>query len=456
MGLTITGIRYGGYFHGMTVVSDRAVGLSGDKLSFHRYTNPLISVLTDPGQETPFTIGIFGSWGSGKSSLLRMLEERLQMEHAEEFVCVAFNPWVHRSEENMLVPLLHTLRDALNRDQKARFVESGKKIFDVLMRLGADVLLKKITTDAVSLEKIEALEKKYIQSKHLVESEMRNLHKTLQDLLEEIHGQDGKPRLVLLIDDLDRCEPDQIISLLDSVKLFLDLQHVFVILAVDREVVHRGIQVRYSKFSFAAGREETVGYEYLEKMIQLPIELFPLSPAQVDTLALTVFPNAEHAATRDLIKKVALPNPRKIKRLMNIFAVVRALKNAEPSLSSLNEETVLRLIALQVQYPELYWEVARLPVALEALAKVYCGELLLSNPAAFLEYKGLADALRKLCTEYHKPGSNLEQIFKNSRFVEFQGDLPRYLSMLGGPSSNIGGQAEQPSAPGGTAGGPSV
>lgn len=452
MELTITGIRYGGYFRGMTVVSDRAVGLSGDKLSFHRYIDPLISVLTDPEQETPFTFGIFGSWGSGKSSLLRMLEERLQKDHADEFVCVAFNPWVHRGEANMLIPLLHTLRDALDRDPKTRFIESGKKIFDVLLRLGADVLLKKFTTDAVSLEKIEVLEKKYIERKQLVESEMRNLHKTLQGLLEEIHNQEGKPRLVLLIDDLDRCEPDQIISLLDSVKLFLDLQHVFVILAVDREVVHRGIQVRYSKFSFAAGREETVGYEYLEKMVQLPIELFPLSPIQVNALAESVFPDAEHAATRELIKKVALPNPRKIKRLMNIFAVVRALKNAEPSLSDLDEETVLRLIALQVQYPELYWEVARLPVALEALAKVYSGALLLTNPGAFLGYKGLADALQKLCVKYHQPGSNLEQIFKDSRFVASRDDLPRYLSMLGGPSSLGGNAAAQP-APGGTTGG---
>ena len=279
MGLTITNIRYGGYFGGMTVVSDAPVGLDGDRLSFRRYLDPLVSVITDPEQQTPFTVGVFGAWGSGKSSLLQMLNEQLEKDYSEKFVRVWFDPWTYRGEPNLLIPLLHTLRDSLDKDTNHRFVESAEKIGEVLLRLGTDLLLKAVTADAVSVEKLEMLEKQYLERRFAVESMMRNLRKTLQEQVNIIYQ--GGARLVLLVDDLDRCDPDQIIALLDSIKLFLDLEHVFVFLAVDREVIHRGIQIRYDKFRFAAGREEVVGYEYLEKMVQLPVELFPLSGTQI-------------------------------------------------------------------------------------------------------------------------------------------------------------------------------
>src|SRR6185437_7765945 len=80
-----------------------------DWLKFQRYVDPLLSIFADPQTETPFTIGVFGTWGSGKSTLLSMLCERLEEKHPAKFVRVWFNPWNHRREPNMLVPLLHAL-----------------------------------------------------------------------------------------------------------------------------------------------------------------------------------------------------------------------------------------------------------------------------------------------------------------------------------------------------------
>src|SRR5690349_11772731 len=84
-----------------------------DLLRFSRYVDPLVSVLTHEHTRTPFTIGIFGAWGTGKSTLLSLLDTRLATDYPERFVRVHFNPWVHRKDENMLVPLLHTLHDTL-------------------------------------------------------------------------------------------------------------------------------------------------------------------------------------------------------------------------------------------------------------------------------------------------------------------------------------------------------
>jgi predicted KAP-like P-loop ATPase len=112
-----------------------------DLLDFDRYLVPLKSALSSATLDTPFTVGIFGAWGTGKSTLLRLLEAELKAYTSDDvrFVCVRFNPWMYRKEPNILIPLLNSLRDALNESPFEQARESGKKMFDVLVRLGADL-----------------------------------------------------------------------------------------------------------------------------------------------------------------------------------------------------------------------------------------------------------------------------------------------------------------------------
>jgi len=126
-----------------------------DLLDFQRYLVPLKSVLCSATLDTPFTVGIFGPWGTGKSTLLRLLEDELKAFSSDDvrFVCVRFNPWIYRKESNVLIPLLNSLRDALNESPFEQARESGKKMFDVLVRLGADIVLKSFTAGVVDMEK---------------------------------------------------------------------------------------------------------------------------------------------------------------------------------------------------------------------------------------------------------------------------------------------------------------
>jgi predicted KAP-like P-loop ATPase len=197
----------------LQVVSDAIAQTSRDLLHFERYVAPLTAIFADPDAETPFTVGIFGTWGSGKSTLIRMLNEKLEQEYIDRFVRVDFNPWVHRNEPNMLVPLLHTLQDALLEDRGNRFRESAAKIGNVLLRLGADFLLRHLTADAVSLEKLESLEEDWKEQRGKVISEIRQLHKTLQQEVNNIAARGA--RVILFIDDLVRFQPTEMIDLLE-------------------------------------------------------------------------------------------------------------------------------------------------------------------------------------------------------------------------------------------------
>jgi predicted KAP-like P-loop ATPase len=415
----------------LPILSDAAISSADrDLLKFSRYIGPLISILTDSQAETPFTIGIFGSWGSGKTSLLEMLNDYLKTGHPDEFLRVRFNPWVHRSEPNMLVPLLHTLHDTLEEDKKKRFIESAKKIGNVLFRLGSDALLKSMTANVVSLETLEKLEQSYLKERGKVESEIRKLRKTLQTEAEEVANKGAK--IIFFIDDLDRCDPAQIIDLLEAIKIFFDLHNVFIILAVDKEVIDRGIEVKYSKFKFGENRQSALGSEYLEKMIQLPLQLYPLGEAQVGSYIEALKPSQGVLARIDLLKTLISPNPRKIKRIINILMVANEISEVTPELKELNVETITRLAILQVQSGDLYTEIVKQPDLLVALELLSNNKIGVDNPDHFSRWGNRAKSIQALCKIYHRPDTYLGTLFKSSSFEETADKLPLYLTMLGG------------------------
>jgi hypothetical protein len=415
----------------LSILSDATVKADRDLLNFNRYITPLIYILTNPQTETPFTVGIFGAWGSGKSTLLSILDEQLQISHPDEFVRIHFNPWIHRGEQNMLVPLLHTLHDTLAEDSKNRFVESSKKIANVLVRLGADALIKSFTANISSLEALEKLEQNYLQGRGRVESEMRRLRSTLQAEADVIAAKNA--RLIFFIDDLDRCDPAQIIDLLESIKLFLDLRHVFVILAVDKEVIDRGIEVKYSKFQFGENRQAALGAEYLEKMVQLPLQLFPLDKGQVEAFIERLKPEEPILSQVKLLVSLIHPNPRKIKRIINILTVINDITDSSPNLKTLKRDLIAQLVIMQVQSADLYAAAVRQPELFFALERVFDGDL---RPNSIEDYKDFGDrreAIQKLVLKFYMPESYLKTIFfKKKPFSSIKDDLQTYLSMIGG------------------------
>jgi hypothetical protein len=415
----------------IAVLSDAPVSGSGDLLGFRRYIDPLVSVITNPRTQTPFTIGVFGSWGSGKSTLLTMLDERLVGDHGERFVRVHFNPWVHRREPQMLLPLLNALHAELNADPAHRFAGTVKRLGTIMLTLAADEALKRITLGAADVEKIGRLSRQYAEQRGLIDSQTGRLRAALQREADRLAAQDR--RLIFFIDDLDRCEPDQIIDLLESVKLFLDLRNVFVVIAIAKEVVDRGISVKYRSFDLPDDRRAAIGDEYLDKMIQLPLHLFPLGPADVGRFIQAAEPGPLVLAHTPTLQKVVVPNPRKIKRVLNLLTVTEAIIANTPGLGPLRFDLVVRLVVLRVQSPEMFADVVRRPALLRGLELVYQGKLLPTVEEGFRAHFGTqAPEIHRLTLRYHHAQDYLSPLFADSAFDTAATDLPLYLTMIGG------------------------
>lgn len=416
-----------------SVLSDAPVSAQRDLLEFSRYYEPLLTLIASDTLETPFTLGVFGPWGSGKSTLIEILEEKLKQPRGNlGFLCVRFNPWMYRKEPNLLVPLLNALHEALDRSPIAKVKKSAEKIFDVLVHLAADVLLKKITAGAVDLDKLDKLEQAYLKRRGEIDNQLRNLRSCLESVASTL--QSANVRIVFFIDDLDRCDPAEIVDVLESMKLFLDVENMVHVLALDKEVIDRGIEVKYGKFSFGE-RQKALGAEYLEKIIQMPVYLFPLHADQVRGYILALDSSQEVTDQIDLLVATLSPNPRKIKRVLNMLALTKSILNANPKRYANVDWAVLTSIAiLRVQEPELYMEAARLPNLLVALEQVYRGKRNVKSASDFVEFKDKAEAVRALCEKFYRPAGPLASIFQNTegRFQNAGGKLDHYVSLVGG------------------------
>jgi hypothetical protein len=355
-----------------------------------------------------------------------------------EFIRVRFNPWLYRDEKNLLIPFLHTLRDQLEASTSQRLLKSAKKLGTILTEVGASVLLKTATVGQVTLKDLEEREKKYMARNKRATSTIRLLRTEMEEVVGAATGDGKNARLVFLIDDLDRCDPFQVLDLLESVKLFLDQRYCFFLLAMDEEVVSRGIQIKYSQYQFSDERKALIGSEFLDKMIQLPVYLYPLAPEQIRGYIEQLPLPDEIKQQAHSLAKAMLPNPRKIKRICNLISLILSICAQDERLKRVIVPSILgKLILLQVQEPTLYHEIGRIPALTRILTNVLSGKM--RDPdklAGYQELGELAENSRDICLRYLKRGGWIKELFTAEPFFPESEQLAVYLTMLSrGPAN---------------------
>lgn len=272
-----------------------------DLLNFS-YLSEQVAEIAEDDNLSPATIGIYGDWGSGKSTLMKLTKKLLDSD--QNTLTVEFNGWLFEGYEDAKTALCGTILDAMhNAEKKNLFVKGKDKIAKLLKQVDKGKLLSKgikygldflltggvgtITeltlTGLISSIKQKAGDVSEGEIKKLIDTlktedikrtEIKNFRKAFKEIFDDCKNE----RLVVFIDELDRCTPDTILDIFEAIRLFLYVPGATFIIGADERLVSYAVKTKYRDIP---GHDIDISKEYLEKLVQYPVKIPQLNEQEV-------------------------------------------------------------------------------------------------------------------------------------------------------------------------------
>ena len=406
-----------------------------DLLYYEAIAQTVVRLVTEESHK-PLSVGVHGDWGAGKSSVLLMLEEAFATD--ERVLCVRFNGWLFQGFEDAKAVLIETIVDELlrNRSTRAKITDQAKK---VLRRVDWMKVARKASTCGISLatgipnpdtlrdlsaaaravaakgagdvtaEDAAALVGGSNEFLATVENDAapEQMH-AFREEFEELLKRAEIDRLVVLLDDLDRCLPEIAVATLEAMRLFLFVPRTAFVIAADEGMIEYAVRQHFPDLPVTTG-PTTYARNYLEKLIQVPFRLPSLGYAETRiyiTLLLVLNECGEESDTfskivglaRDVLRRPwkgpglerkaineslgsvpeaveralelsgriapiladgARGNPRQIKRFINTMMLRLAIAEERGFRDELNISVLAKIMLAERFAPELYDAMAR-------------------------------------------------------------------------------------------------
>ncbi|MCP4686665.1 MAG: hypothetical protein GY859_01365 [Desulfobacterales bacterium] len=300
--------------------------------------------------QTPLVIGIYGAWGVGKTSLMKLIEGELDQQKNRT---VWFDAWQHQFDENPVVALAHLLVNKLD----PNWMREGKKMIRAIGSAFASTLLQK--TSGFNIDDIDKFGKMYEEERFQIRDVRVRLREHFKHIIEKTRQAGGvKKRLVFFIDDLDRCMPDEAMKLIESLKLYLNIEGCIYFLGVDRTALEHSINQRYQEMDVKEA-------DYLDKIIQLPFTVPPIEPGCMSSFVAPLL-SPDLQTCRGMLVKNLGSNPRQVKRFINTLTFNHQLADGL-NIPDYNPRVLTLLLLIQLQQTKLYKRIAAQPDLLKKL-----------------------------------------------------------------------------------------
>lgn len=268
---------------------------AGDQLGRKRFAEQVYSHLTNLEADWSVRVGLLAPWGEGKSTVASWVAKRAE---EEGHIVASYKPWAARTDAELMLGLYNTITKAL-KDKNIEFGKSGLGIV-------ANVSNHKITKNLQDAHK-------FAQAGIGVFQAFANI--TSEDIEKLTAALNGK-RIIVIVDDLDRVDPNLIPRLLMSLRDLMDIKGFSFLLPFDDHIISASL----TKYNQAEG----FGENFLEKILDYRVQL----PTATNEQVLTFF---KHEVQKycPFIKSAdfsglagLLPaNPRKLKGLVRRFRV---------------------------------------------------------------------------------------------------------------------------------------
>ena len=290
--------------------------------------------------------------------VFKTLKAQVHDEHRDQVLAdevrvtsIWFNPWQHQGAATPLVALLQELRAQLTFGQ--RFWDESKKVAQISLEAGLPMLGQLIDWASTlnggpalkagdAIGKVRALGEAYEARTFEAQSDAQRFNLLFEQAVARLLGKnieadeadqrwcdlDGgevpAKRLVIFIDDLDRCSQAQVVSLLESIKLYLQTRYCVFVLGMDASAARKAVE------KSLVGSSKEHAQEYLEKLFQ---QIVPMPvPGDTEPFFKALLAGAKVPATCSaLLVDLIEPNPRKMKNFVNNLAAAYYAADVAPA-----------------------------------------------------------------------------------------------------------------------------
>ena len=348
----------------MASITDKPIAkLEQDSLNIQKYSNSLSKFIKN--SDTPITIGLQGEWGTGKTSLMSLLLENFNNSgEGREIATSWVNTWEYslfkgasETTPAVLSGMLEKLRDE-NQDIwtiKDVAADKVKKATKFLSGLANQVIANQTginIKDAASDSFTEKNVAQIVEIKNLITS-------IINELIE--HNDNKIQKVVFFVDDLDRIPPTDAVEVLEALKNIFDIPNCVFILAIDYDVVVKGLE---SKFGPKTKENEREFRSFFDKIIQVPFTM-PVGAYDITTFLKTklndlgiepIVIEARIGHITKIVRYTVGNNPRSLKRYLNTFSLINQIMDDDDENEKDNDNIILlfAVLGIQVSYPQIF------------------------------------------------------------------------------------------------------
>ncbi len=344
----------------MSSITDKPISKIGeDLLKVEKYSQALSNFITR--SDTPITIGLQGEWGTGKTSLMSLLLEDFNQKN---IACSWVNTWeysmfrgANETTPGVLKGMLEKLQESCNSRGIKIKKENEAKFKTAARFLGG--LANQIIANQTGVNIKEAAEGS--TSNQNPTAEIAEIKAMITELINELvlDTSNTIQKVVFFVDDLDRIPPGDAVEVLEALKNIFDIPNCIFILAIDYDVVVKGLE---SKFGPKTEENEREFRSFFDKIIQVPfsmptgtydIENFLVE--KLNSIGIQISDIEKELYTKAVKHSIGF-NPRSLKRYLNSFSLINHLKEIE-----INEEEpagddfmLFALLGIQISYPKIF------------------------------------------------------------------------------------------------------